>query len=151
MSIAPPRSADTADQPPRTPLPLQHFLSADARWSRHAWVFFCVALCLCTLQAVPGWTHPDLQLGWDVRIWFVVIALAGTLTGRVVARYPLPGMVAGTVAGVGSMLAAMLVLEHIAPFSRVVLVAVNIAGMLPGIGLYCAVHLGIERFARPAR
>jgi hypothetical protein len=120
-------------------------------WRWRAWVLFALALCLCTMQAVPGWTHPSLCLGWDPKIWYAVIGVAGALAGPVVARYRLAGMVAGAVTGVGSVLTAVLVLEQINTFSRVVLVAVNVLGLLPGVTLYVLLHLATDRWTAARR
>jgi hypothetical protein len=137
--------------PTAEPPLLEPFLSTNATWRWRAWGCFGVALCLCTMQAVPGWTHPSLHLGWDPKIWYAVIAVAGALAGSVVAGYRLAGMLAGAIAGVGSVLSAVLILEQINPFSRIVLVAVGVIGLLPGVALYLLLHIATDRLTTARR
>lgn len=129
----------------------ERFLSTNPTWCWRGWVFFALAMCICTMEAVPRWTHPDLRLGWDPKIWYAVIGVAGALAGSVIARYRLAGMFAGAIAGVGSMLTAVLILEHIAAYSRLVVVGVGLLGLLPGVVLYLLLHIGIDRWITTRR
>jgi hypothetical protein len=125
-------------------LPFQRFLRADSAWSWRAWVFFCCTLVFCTMQAVPSWTHPSLRLGWDPSICYWIIGISGAVTGLLIAQYRFPGLLAGACAGSGSLLAAVLVLDRVDPFSRIVLVMVGMLGLLPGVAVYCVLHVVID-------
>jgi hypothetical protein len=123
----------------------ERFIRTDSAWSKPAWVFFCCALVLCSMQAVPSWTHPSLRLGWDPRMFYWIIGVAGAVTGFLVGQYRVAGLAAGALAGSGSLLAADLVLERINPYSRIVEVTVQVIGLLPGVAVYCVLHLVIDR------
>jgi hypothetical protein len=122
----------------------QRFLRTDSPWSKPVWVFFCCALVLCRMQAVPSWTHPSLRLGWDPHLFYVIIGVSGAVTGLLVAQYRLLGLVAGALAGSGSVLAAAFVLPPINSYSRIVEVAVQLAGLLPGVVAYCFLHVVVD-------
>jgi hypothetical protein len=127
-----------------TRLWIDRFLRVESPWPWRAWWCFCCALVFCTMQAVPSWTHPDLRLGWSPTICYWVIGIAGAATGLVVARYRFPGMVAGALAGIGSVLAGVILLERINSYSRIVLVMVGMIGLLPGVAVYCVLHVLID-------
>jgi ABC-type thiamin/hydroxymethylpyrimidine transport system permease subunit len=97
------------------------------------------------MQAVPRWTHPSLLLDWDPSIYYGIIGVSGAGTGFIVAQYRYPGLLAGALAGTGSVLTASLILERINPFSRIVLAMVGIIGLLPGVAFYGVLHLVIDR------
>jgi hypothetical protein len=61
------------------------------------------------------------------------------------ARYRFPGLVAGAIAGCGSLVSAMLILECIAPFSRYVFVIADLIGLLPGVIVYWVWHVILDR------
>jgi hypothetical protein len=132
------------ENPAKMHMPLQRFLRPDSAWSWRAWVFFCCALVFCTMQAVPNWTHPSLRLGWDPHIFYWIIGISGAVTGLLTAHYRFPGLLAGAVAGTGSLLTAVLILERVNPYSRIVLVMVGIIGLLPGVAIYCVLHFLID-------
>jgi hypothetical protein len=138
-------SRNGLESPAKEHLPFQRFLRAGSAWSWRAWVFFCCALVFCTMQAVPRWTHPSLLLDWDPSIYYGIIGASGAVTGLVVAQYRFPGLLAGALAGIGSVLTAVLVLEHINPFSRIVLTMVGVIGLLPGVAFYCVLHVVVDR------
>jgi hypothetical protein len=96
------------------------------------------------MEAVPSWTHPDLRLGWDPSILYWIIGISGAVTGLVVAQYRLPGLVAGAIAGTGSVLTAVFLLERINPFSRIVFWMVGMIGLLPGLAVYYMLHVIID-------
>jgi hypothetical protein len=133
------------ENPPKTELPFDRFLHADSAWPWRAWMLFVCALVFCTMQALPSWTHPDLYLGLDRSICFWIIGISGALTGLVVARYPGLGLVAGALAGSGSLLAAVLALDGVGPVSRLLMVTVEMIGLLPGVAFYCVSHLVRDR------
>jgi hypothetical protein len=139
------RVRNDAENSAKMHLPFHRFLRADCPWSWYAWVLFCCVLVFCTMQAVPGWTDPSLRLGWHPSISFWIIGSGGALTGLVIARYRFAGLLAGALAGSGSLLTAVFVLERINPFSRIVLVMVGMLGLLPGVAVYCTLHVLIDR------
>jgi hypothetical protein len=134
------------EEPASARMWFQRFLRTDSTWSKPAWVFFCCALVVCRMQAVPSWTHPSLRLGWNSSVFYWLIAFSGAITGVLVAQYRVAGLVAGALAGSGSLLAAAVVLERINPYSRIVDVTVQVIGLLPGVAVYCVLHLVIDRF-----
>jgi hypothetical protein len=138
--------------PSKTCLPLQRFLRANSAWPGRAWVFFVCVQCCCTMQAVPGVVHPDWRWGWDPRICYWIIGIAGAATGCLTAHYRFPGLLAGALAGSGSLLASAFVLERFNTYSRYAHVLMTIIGLLPGVAVYCILHVGIDRLrAKPPR
>jgi hypothetical protein len=136
-----PLCTNDADNSSKADFAFQRYLRTESAWSWRAWVFFFCALVFSTMQAVPCWIHPDLRLGWDPSICYWIIGIAGAGTGFLVARYRFPGLLAGALAGTGSVLTAVILLEHINSFSRIVLVMVGIIGLLPGLAVYCILHV----------
>jgi hypothetical protein len=124
--------------------PFKRFLRAESPWSWRAWVFFGCALAFCTAEGNPSWTHPSVRLGWPLWSCFGIIAVAGAITGLVVARIRLLGFLAGAVAGSGSLLALVMVFQGYTHFPRYAAVIVEMLGLLPGVALYCVLHLIVD-------
>jgi hypothetical protein len=125
--------------------PFRRFLRVESVWPLRAWIFFCCAMILCTMQAVPSWVHPDWRWGWDLEVCYGILASCGAVTGFVVARYRLLGLLAGAVAGAGSVLSAVLILERLNPFSRYTFAMAALVGLLPGVAVYWALHVITDR------
>jgi hypothetical protein len=126
--------------------PFRRFLRDDSAWTWRAWVFFGCALVFATIQANPSWTHPSLLLDWPLPTCFALVGVAGAVTGLVAARYRFAGLVAGVVAGIGSLFGAMILFQGFDHFPRVPVVIVEMIGLLPGLALYYVLHTAIDLF-----
>jgi hypothetical protein len=62
-----------------------------------------------------------------------------------VARYRLLGLLAGALAGAGSVLSAVVILERINSFSRIIFCMAALVGLLPGVAVYWALHVITDR------
>jgi hypothetical protein len=128
----------------KMPMSFDRFLRTDSVWCKRVWVFFWCAQIFCTAQAVPSWSHPDWHFIRDPRIYYGIIGVCGGVAGPFIARYRLPGMLTGAMAGISSVLTTSLVLEPIHSFSRIVLAMTGLMGLLPGAAFYCSLHLVID-------
>jgi hypothetical protein len=137
--------------PAKKPLPLFRFVREESAWSWRAWIFFGCALVFCTVEGIPTWTHPDLRFDIPLGTCFLIIGIAGAATGWVVAPYRLAGLVAGAIAGSGSLLAAVFVFQGFTQFPRYPVVLVEFVGLLPGVVLYMILHIIIDRLRPPTR
>jgi hypothetical protein len=91
-------------------------------------------LVVCSTEMVPG--RGLLNLGWDRSTFYLIAGAAGALSGAVLARHRLPGLVAGGPTVAGAVFCSALSLEHVAQTPSLLLVMVAGVGALPGLALY---------------
>src|SRR5262249_10625915 len=91
-------------------------------------------LVVCSTEMVPG--RGLLELRWDHSTFYLIAGAVGALSGVVLARYRLPGLVAGGPLLAGAVLCAALALEHVSQIPTLLLVMVAGVGALPGLALY---------------
>ena len=128
-----------------TPMWFQRFLRTDSAWSSPACVLFVCASVFCTAQFVPHLVQPDFQWGWGPSVCFWIFGVCGAVTGFLVAQYRFAGLLAGALAGCGSLLTSVFFFEAVGQFSRIVEVLALLIGLLPGVAVYCVLHVVIDR------
>jgi hypothetical protein len=140
-----PSAGGNATIPVGKPRGFEEYIREESPWTRPAWIFFGCVLVFCTMQGNPGWTDPSLRVDMPLEACFWILGLAGAATGWVVARYRLAGLLAGAVAGSGSLLAALLVFQAFTHFPRRAVVLVQVIGLFPGVALYFLLHVLFDR------
>ena len=99
-----------------------------------AMVAAVATLVVCSTEMVPG--RRLLRLGWDRSTFYLIAGVVGALSGAVLARHRLPGLIAGGPVMAGAVLCSALALEHLAQIPSLGLVMVAGVGALPGLALY---------------
>jgi hypothetical protein len=98
-----------------------------------------ILLAAGAYQITPGRKFHDF--GWPREVYFVIVGAAGGMVGLLNAQRRLVGLLAGTVAAVGSLWALALLFEHVPQIpARRIWAWVNVialaVGLIPGVVLY---------------
>src|SRR5262245_23392592 len=70
-----------------------------------------ITLVVCSTEMVPG--RGLLQLGWERSTFYLIAGAVGALSGLILARHRLPGLVAGGPMLAGAVCCAALALEYV--------------------------------------
>ena len=94
-----------------------------------------ILIVVCGTEMVPGWGL--LGLGWSPVAYCFVTAVAGAASGWVSrTEYRVPGLIAGSIAGPGAILAMYLLLQKAERVPIPIVLLAILVGMLPAYGLY---------------
>ncbi len=94
-----------------------------------------ILIVLCGIEMMPRWSL--LGLNWSLATYGFITAIAGAASGWVSrSGYRVPGLIAGSLAGPGAILAMYLLMQkaQLVPIPFVLLAI--LVGMLPAFGLY---------------
>lgn len=101
---------------------------------------FGLAIVFCSMEMVPGWGIFHLE--WPRWVFYTVMLICGAASGTfLAARYPVPGLIAGAISGVGALYAVALVLDNVESVYDVFLVIAGMIGAVPGVIVYVVLKL----------
>jgi hypothetical protein len=107
---------------------------------------FGLSIVFCSMEMVPGWGI--FHLNWPPGAFYLIMLICGGVSGLFfAAEYPLPGLIAGAISGLGALYAIALVLENVDSVYDVFLVIAGLVGALPGVGVYFALKLAQDAIA----
>jgi len=94
-----------------------------------------VAILVCSTELAPGWEL--FHLGWPPEAYYAIMAMIAALAGAVaVPGYSIPGVIAGSVSGLGALVAVVWHLTLVTETMTSLIVLVGAVGAFPGIGLF---------------
>src|SRR5262245_40214299 len=94
-----------------------------------------ILIVVCGTEMVPGWGL--LGLDWPPAVYGLVTAVAGAISGWVSRTdYRVPGLIAGSIAGPGAILAMYLLLQKAERVPIPIVLLAIFIGMLPAYGCY---------------
>ena len=111
---------------------------------------FGLAIVFCSMEMVPGWGI--FHLDWPRWVFYTIMLICGGASGTfLAARYPLPGLIAGAVSGLGALYAIALVLDNVESVYDVFLAIAGLIGALPGVIVYVVLKLVQDAIAPPPK
>ncbi len=94
-----------------------------------------ILIVLCGVEMVPGWGL--LGLDWPPAAYCFITAIAGAASGWVSRPgYRVPGLIAGSIAGPGAIIAMYLLLQKAERVPIPIVILAILVGMLPAYGVY---------------